>query len=365
LFGTVLSAPFNLDGLRAAGEAMFSFSFVPHNWEGFYGRWLVFGSLFSLTLPCLRFVRGACGRVAWLYALSLSAVFIWFMFSHWDRYLVAVVPWMAAATAVMFVLIARSAFAARAGMILLVALQVIWAGDIPFIRTHNQINESPFRRVALFLASAYERQPHRLDVYEPLSTIGRAIPKGATVLARDNIMILGLDRNWVSDLHQLAFNYARLGSPAAIHDELVHLGVTHVLWPTWSIGRDSLAEDLAFYNYVLNYGVGRQAVGGQTFVALPPTRPTATESDYNVALHGCGAPYQTGWYLLSQLTLPVLNPGPPPIPIDSVVTADVARADFVVVDAHCNPGLRPGPEFTWVASRGENQIFVRSPPRAR
>jgi len=36
--------------------------------------------------------------------------------------------------------------------------------------------------VAKFLASAFEHQPNRLAVYEPLTTIGRALPKDATVI---------------------------------------------------------------------------------------------------------------------------------------------------------------------------------------
>ncbi len=269
----------NAEGLFAAAKATLTFSFEPNNWEFLYGNWPVFGSLFTLTLPCLLFVKGAA-RVAWLYALGMAAVFVWYLLTHYDRYLVAAVPLMAGATATTFVLVARSGYKPRIALALLGGLQVVWAGDTPFIRTHNLLHDSPIRVVALFLASAFERQENRLDIYEPLSTIGRALPPDATVLAHDNIMILGLDRNWVTDLHQLKFNYARLASPARINDQLRRLGVTDLVWPPYSIGRDSVGEDLAFYNYAYRATEERRIVAGQWVARVPEPRPSETRTEF-------------------------------------------------------------------------------------
>jgi hypothetical protein len=365
LEATARPGSLDLPGLFEAARAMFTFSFIPNNWEFLYGQWPVFGSLFTLSMPCLPFVRGA-SRVAWLYLLSLGAVFIWYLLSHYDRYLVAVVPWMAAATAACFVLIAREGQLGRIGLASLTALQVVWSGDIPFLRGHNQIGDSPIRHVAYFLASSFERRPRRLDLYQPLSTIARALPADATVLAHDHITILGLDRNWVTDLHQLEFNYARLGSPSAIHEKLVGLGVTHLVWPTSSIERDSLAEDLAFHNYAYNYTVERQRVADQWVARLASAAPSVATRDYDVAHYGCRNPYGTGWFQLSQLQLPVVKPGTPPSPIEPLdpraPTPD--DADFVVIDQACHANRQVGPSFVLAATRGRNSLYVRSPPRS-
>ena len=352
---------FDGPGLLAALATTLTFSFEPNNWEFLYRDWPVFGSLFTLTMPCLLFVRGVA-KVVWLYALGLAAVFVWYLLTHYDRYLVAAVPLMAGATATTGVLVARSGVLPRVALVALVALQVIWAGDTPFIRTHNLLHDSPIGHVAKFLASAFERQPHRLAVYEPLTTIGRALPADATVLAHDTIMILGLDRNWVTDLHQLELNYGRLASPAAINDKLRWFGVTDLVWPPRSLGRDTLGEDLAFYNYAYRATTKRRIVGGFWVAHVPSKRPRATGTELRVAVFGCGSPYRTGWYDLSELAR---VPGRrAPKPVESLDKADVPleRGDFVVIDTPCFKALNPGSRFTFAADRGPTQLFVRKDP---
>jgi hypothetical protein len=364
LEGTGRPGSLDLHGLLQAAQAMFTFSFIPNNFEFLYGNWPVFGSLFTLSLPLLPFTRGAA-RVAWLYLLAMGAVFLWYMLSHYDRYLVAVVPWMAAATAACFILVAREGWVARLGLLCLAALQLVWGGTIPFLRGHNQLGDSPIRQVSLFMASGFEHPPRRLDLYQPLSTISRLLPKDATVLAHDHIMILGLDRNWVTDLHQLAFNYARLGSPAAIHEKLVQLGVTHLVWQAWSINRDSLAEDLAFFNYAYNYTVEQTRVGDEWVARLPALPPSASTRDYDVAHYGCGNPYGSGWFHLSQLTLPVVNSGKAPAPIRRLTerARELDGADFVVIDTACHKDRDLGSSFKLASTRDQSRLYLRSPPR--
>lgn len=363
LEGTGRPGSLTPEGLLKAAEATLTFSFIPNNWEFLYGRWPVFGSLFTLTLPCLPFLRGA-RRLVWLYLLTLVAVFLWYLISHYDRYLQAVVPWMAGATAVSFALIWVAGWLARAALLALVCVQLAWGGDAPFIRTHNQVGDSAFRHVALFLASAYEGKPNRLRIYEPLGSIGKTLPRDAVLLAHDEIMILGIDRNWVTDLHQSLIHYGRLGSPAAIDDQLKALGVTHLMWPEWSINRDSLGEDLAFLNYAINHTLDQQKMAGRTIARLPPTRPAATQTDYEVALLGCGRPYQSGIYRLSQLNLPVVSPGPAPEPVRQLesVNAAATTAQFVVIDTQCHPDTVPD-GFVRGSVRGSNHLYVRTQPQ--
>jgi hypothetical protein len=359
LHDSIQSAPLDGNGILEALKATLTFSFVPHDYWVFHRDVPVFGSLFTLTLPCLFFVREA--RRLWpLYAASMVAVFIWFVFSHYDRYLQAVLPWMAAATAGVIVAIWGMGPLARAALVPLVGLQLVWGADTPFFRTHNLIFDSPVRHVASFLPSGFEQVPNRFRLYEPLSTIGEAIPKNATVLAHDIIAILGIDRNWVADDHQSRISYATLASPRAIDTELKALGVTHLVWPPHSVQRDSLAGDLAFLNYAIRYTVEQKWIAYHSVVTLPPRPPDDARRALSVALFGCNNPYATGWYDLSQLTLPVIKPRRPPKPVAPLAASDVLdRADFVVVDEPCHPGFVPSALFLSASHRGTSRLYVR------
>ena len=103
----------------------------------------VFGSLFTLLSVCLPFLR----RTRRLWALTgatLLAVAVWYWTHHQDRYLETLLPWMTAVTAGAMVLVWRgrplsvSPPRARARS-LLVALQIVWGGDVYFIPGHAMI----------------------------------------------------------------------------------------------------------------------------------------------------------------------------------------------------------------------------------
>src|SRR5262249_18021342 len=93
-------------------KAAVTFSFVPHDWSSYHGDVPVFGSLFTLMLPVLLFLRGT-RRIWFLAAATMVGVFIWFWTYHQDRYLQALVPWMAAVTAAGLALAWRAGRAAR------------------------------------------------------------------------------------------------------------------------------------------------------------------------------------------------------------------------------------------------------------
>jgi hypothetical protein len=73
-------------GVKDTVKAMFTYSFIPNDWPKFHGAVPTFGSLFTLTLFCLPFLRGAKR----LWALFLAAhvgLFVWYSTHHQDRYL--------------------------------------------------------------------------------------------------------------------------------------------------------------------------------------------------------------------------------------------------------------------------------------
>jgi hypothetical protein len=354
---------FTGDGIVAALKATVTFSFIPNDWQQFHRDVPIFGSVFTLTLPCLFFARGAW-RFAWVHLTVMVGLFVWYLLSHYDRFLQALLPLMAAATAATLLAIWRSGWLAGIAALPLVLLQVAWGSDVPFFRTHTLLHDSPVRHTAQFLASGFEQRPNRLRLFEPLPSIGAAFPKDATVLAHDIIMILGIDRNWVTDLHQSRISYARLRNPKAIHVELTRLGVTHLVWPDSSINRDSLAGDLAFFNFVGRYALDQRRIDRNTIGRMPGVAPDDARSDYEVAHFGCGYPYARGYYRLSQLTLPVLHTGPRPHPLRPLLNVEEARqtADFIVLDGRCDSGVTPGPAFRAMPTRAESALFIRIAP---
>jgi len=350
-------------GLLDAAKAMFTFSFVPNDWHVFHRDVPVFGSLFTLTLPCLLFLR----RPKWLWAAYLgpmAGVFVWFILSHYDRFLQALVPWMAAATGATLVRVWSSGALARFALLPLVALQVVWGSDVPFLRTHNLIHDSPIRKAAEFFASGYEKKAGRLQLFAPLPAAGARVPKDGVVLAHDIIMILGIDRQWVTDLHQSRISYGRWVRPSVIHRELRALGVTHLIWPPWSIQFDSLGGDLAFLNYAHNYTT-EAAVDGLHVSPLPANEPSNDKIDYEVAILGCGATYRNGTYHLSQLTV---QPGatkvkaPKPLSPEPALADAMQTADFIVVEPNCRPGVTPAAPFFLASKRGNLQLYLKRVP---
>jgi hypothetical protein len=184
------------------------------------------------------------------------------------------------------------------------------------------------------------------------------------VLAHDTLTILGIDRNWVTDDHQSRISYGRLRSPAKIHAVLRELGVTHLAWRDTSIHRDTLAGDLAFLQYAVLHSVNVRRVHDYNVADLPERAPTDAAADYDVVVFGCNTPYASGFYRLSDLMLPVVAPGPAPVPRESSVdlASAKARADLLVIDA-CHRNLEPTPEFRLVSQRRGSRLYVRSGPR--
>jgi hypothetical protein len=79
-------------------KALGTFSFKPNDWGGFHGDKPVFGSLFTLLIPVLLFLRAP--RRLWVLVVGTHlAIAVWYVTNHQDRYLQAILPWMAACTA--------------------------------------------------------------------------------------------------------------------------------------------------------------------------------------------------------------------------------------------------------------------------
>jgi hypothetical protein len=329
-------------GVRDALLATLTFSFKPNDWWSNHRDVPVFGSLFTLTMLCLPFVR-ARARLWLSYLAVMLAIVVWYLSNHQDRYLQAWLPFMAAATITSLGLAWRQrGLMVRSLLVVLVAAQIVWGGDVPFIPTHNLLGDSALRATASFLVSGFQRKPRRLQFYGALSELGLELPPDARVLLHELNLQLGINHLAVNDQWQGRISYETLQSPSAIYDELRSLSVTHMIWTTErSSTWNSVASGLAFMGFALNYAEAPRMVGEYT-VARFPASPPREPWNNRVAVMTCGRPFSSGIYELGSLVSP--NTGRPPAqmiaPLSDVSTA-VASAGFLVVDPACRADLPP------------------------
>jgi hypothetical protein len=295
-----------LEKLGHLAKTLWSFSFEPHDWPTFHGTVPVFGSLFTLTILALPFLRGV--RRIWVLAFAAHVgVAVWWSSSHQDRYLQAIVPWMAAATAATLAVIWRSHRFARFALLPLVALQLVWGGDVYFIPTHAILGQPPSKAVIDLLSTGYQKNyEDRFRPYGDIYAIGRTMPKGAKVLLHEIHGHVGIRADAVSDALPLQYgiDYGRLSSPRAMYDLYDGMGITHIVWGTrTSMKWDSIASDLVYHHFVTHHALEPRQFGGLT-IARMPTTPPATHFTARVAFFGCNTTYASGLYELRDLTVP-------------------------------------------------------------
>ena len=120
----------------------------------FHGKWPMFGTLFSLTIIWLPFLRKS--RRVWAVLLMTHlGVFCWYFLSHIERYLQALGPWMAAVVAAAVILAWHRGLWARILVGSVVLLQVVWGADAPFYPTHAMNKKSPIVTSAELIHSGF------------------------------------------------------------------------------------------------------------------------------------------------------------------------------------------------------------------
>lgn len=363
--------PRTLVGVKETVRALFNFSFVPNDYKTYHGTVPIFGSLFTLLLPCALFLRGT-RRVWALMGYAYLGIGAWYWTHHQDRYLQAIVPLLAATTAAIIALLWRAfredgrgariaSLATRAVLMGLIGLQIVWGGDAYFIPTHAMIR-SPQKAVLDLLAMGHKRKyRERFQIYQQFQSMRQAMPRGSRVLLHDNHVHLGIGVESVSDWGgwQFGISYGRMSSPRAVYDMLREMGVTHVAWESeLSKGWDSVAGDLVFFSFALNHTKNRSRHGRMVLAELGPP-PVEDRFPAGVAWLGCNDDYRNGLYELSEMTVPVFGPKrralPKPRMADASAEELIGAASFVVVDGRCQRSLPPTfrTEFTLAAKRKE------------
>ncbi len=369
-----------LEKLRETlSSGVLEFSVEPHDWWPFHRDVPVFGFLFTVLVVALPFVRRG-GRTAVLFLCANVGVAVWYWMSHQDRYLQALVPWMAGAVAATIVLIWRMGWMARVALIPLLAAQVIWGGDVYFFPTHAMIGTQPLKVAADLLSAHFRGEDRRFATFPPWSDAGEHLPPHSKVLVHQSHEHLGLQAASVSDWigWQGGLSYSRLGNPGAIAQRLREYFVTHLAWlqrnePEYGRERDSLAGDLAFFQFATLYTVAPTTYGDLTIGEMPPSIPAGPFPD-GVVIRACGAAgdYRDGFYRLADLTRPpeaktpspAAAPGTSPgcAPGDPLCDGVIGDAEFVVLDPGCDPAFRPGVRgvYKLVTTRGQLQLWVRA-----
>lgn len=351
-------------GVLKTLSSLYSFSFIPNDYERFHGKVPVFGSLFTLLLIPLPLLKGA-RRVVPVVAATAIAIFTWYWTHHQDRYLQTLVPWMAAASAAILILLWRNGLASRIALGALVSLQAIWGGDVYFFPAHAHVRQ-PVKVVVDLLAAGHARDYEgRFKTQGIWPEVAAALPKGARVLLHDNHVHLGVRAETVNDWGgwQFGISYGWKPSAREVYETLKGMGVTHITWEgNETKGWDSLAGDIAFYRFVYMHAKSRRSIGHVTLAEMP-TAPPAEAPEDQVVFLGCDdeSGYRSGLYALKDLRVPVFGPksrkfpqprkalGPTTPGVDDMIRT----VDIVVLDSHCRPSIpgASGSGFELVARR--------------
>jgi hypothetical protein len=357
----------SLAGLGHTLAALLTFSFVPHDWERFHGHVPVFGSLFTLSLVALPFLRGA-RRVWGLYLATHLGVFVWYWINHQDRYLQAALPWMTAATAAVLGLVWQQGRAARIAAGALVAVQIVWGADVYLMPAHVFLGVPAKAVIDLLSRTPGKTDRDRLAFSDAFVTVGNALPPQSKVLIHEWHPHLGVNAPSVTDCpyHQGGISYLRTPTPREVYDQLHGFGVTHLVYRASQTREpDTLAGEIVFYNFAQRYAGPPKTADGWLVAAMPSVPPPPLGAPDPVLVVSCGKGLPAGLYHLADLAIPSLDktsPAPRPFADPSArALSDLVPAAMAIAQEQSCAALPAGVEASFVrtATRDPYAIWVR------
>jgi hypothetical protein len=346
-----------------------TFSFIPHNW-GFHGDRPVFGSLFTLLIPVLAFFRAR--QRLWLMIAGIHlAIVVWFVTSHQDRFLQALLPWMAACTAAMLVLAWRGGRLVRCGVATLVIFQILWGGDVLFLRSHSMIGDSPFKNLIDYVALGHSGkfEDRRRLHGGSLQSVGERLPQHAKVLIHERHDRLGMMAETVSDTvgWQGAVDYTLLETPNDTVDLWRKLGTTHVMW--WpdrgGMSPEELAREAGFARAIDQWGDGPEDIGDKRLGKLManPKNSTLAAQPTRIAWLGCGGDPHLGIFTPKGLAARKPEGRLSEEPVHAAPLGELTAANALVLRPSC--GYLSGVEseiskqFKLMIKGGDVSLWVR------
>lgn len=346
----------DVPGLLKTVQSYATFSFIPNDWGKFHRGVPVFGSLFTLAIPPLFFLRRT--KAIWLMiGWTVLAVFAWYSVHHQDRYLQGLVPLFASVAMAVFILAWRQyGVAVRGALSLLVALQIVWGGDVYFIQTHSHA-KSVIKKVVDLLSAGHEKKyDERFVVQKQYQEIGNSVPEGGRVLLHlyhEHHAHLGLKREAILDsyLWQFGIEYDRAAGPEDNRKMLMDMGATHVYAApdkkpdgVWSIGADIL-----FWELVDKHLVQKRKIGDGVFGKLPD-KPIAPLTRDKVGVLTCHKMPPRGQFRLEDMRVLPYGPDAGRYPKPQVagtedVAAIIGEAGWVAVEDGCYKDKEKPPEL--------------------
>jgi hypothetical protein len=283
-----------LERLRHAAKLFFTFSFEPH--YSFTHNVPAFGSLFSLLLPAILFVRDRF-RTAIAALIASGALAIWALVYNVDRNLQVFMPVMVCVTAALIVKIWQLGWLARLGLVPLVALQIVWGGDALFYSNYSRIDSA-----MSLIRSGYEgTAATRFNGYRSAYlALGRALPPNARVLLHNSHVNLGIDReiylDWVG--YQALISYDSLHTPAEVYAYFRKLGITHLMYEPDGFRAPTKQQEVLWNAFITRAPtLGR--FGSLKLMRMPDDPPPA-QAPYRVAAIGLRG-YESGIYPIERM----------------------------------------------------------------
>lgn len=277
-----------------ATRLFWTFSFEPH--YSFTRNVPVFGSLFTLLLPALLFIRDR-GRIVVGAFISSVALFIWAYVYNVDRNLQVFMPVMAAVTGAVIIRIWRSSWLARLGIAPLVALQIVWGADALFYNSYGRIDSA-----MTLIRSGFENTSQALfDTYrKSFRDIHAALPKGSRVLLHNAHPNLGIDHDLYLDGlgYQALIIYDHVHTPAELYHYFRKLGLSHLLYDPGGFRAPTKQQEVLWNAFIRSARLLGN-FGNYRLLEMPKEAPAA-EPAWSVALLGMRG-YADGIYPIGHL----------------------------------------------------------------
>jgi len=261
-------------------KLVWSFSFVPH--YSYQKDALITGSLFTLTVPFLLFLR-ANRRVYLIAFAGLGATFCWAMTYRVDRNIQVYMPLLVVGTAAFLTIAWQTGRAAKLGVVLLVGMQLTAAGDTWFSGI-DRVDASAALMRSTFNGSAATRYDGYASSYIEL---GKSLPKQAVVLLHNQHISLGINRPVVLDWlgFQGQIDYRRMGTAYDVWHRFQTLGITHVVYPNWQHIIPTKQGNILFSVFSRIYADSAKSFGPLQLVEFP-TKPPPVADPYVVGSFG-------------------------------------------------------------------------------
>jgi len=281
-------------------QMFFTYSFHTAN-RDFTKHRPYMGSLFSLLLPCVLFVRRS-RRILVGVAFAYGAFMAMANTALNDRYMLAFYDLFIAVAAALMVRVWQVGWLGRLAVIPVVALQLFWGGDAMLHYGASRLNAA-INLVSAGYSGKYDSQ--RLARHGRQLKITEATPSDAIIMSRNYRGMLGLDRTVLSDVSavQRYISYTGLRDARDYWELLHERGVTHLLYPRNQRRPVRWNNTVLFAELVYRYGQKTRDFGGLVLVDMPP-RPPPRDVPFLVLSWG-NREYPNGLYRVEQLDIDV------------------------------------------------------------